>query len=122
MNDLGATVLDTPDASVINFDNLNIDTPISGLGLKSVLLSANDNDKVLTAVFGKRPHLPYLQSQIIALLYKTGGMTTDELKQSLGYAPNVATHTIDNAIYQLRRAYGHDFIINNNGVYKIGNI
>ncbi len=122
LTDLGATVLDTPDASGIQFDSLGIEMPISGLGLKSAILGANDSGHILKKIFGTAPKLPHLQSQIIVLLYKTGGMGNDELKSALGYAPGIATHTIDNAIYQLRRKYGHEFIKNENGVYKIGKL
>ena len=49
-------------------------------------------------------------------------MTGEELKNALGYMPNVATHTIDTAIYNMRKLYGRDFIKRENGVYKIGTV
>ena len=63
-----------------------------------------------------------MQSQIVVWLRRRGAMTGDELKQAMGYAPDAATHTIDTAIYQLRKTYGRDFIINTNGVYSLGHI
>ena len=36
--------------------------------------------------------------------------------------PNMTTHAVDTAIYQLRKNYGKDFIQNKNGVYIIGKL
>ena len=49
-------------------------------------------------------------------------MTVDQLKCALGYSPDASTHTVDTAIYQLRRAYGRDFILNTDGVYSLGKL
>lgn len=122
LTDFGATVLDAPTTTDINFDNLNISSPLTPMELKSAILNANDNAAVLCEIFGADVSLPRLQAQIIVSLYKSGGMTGNELKDALGYAPDVATHTVDTAIYQLRRAYGRGFIINSNGVYRIGKL
>lgn len=122
LSDLNATVLDAPNAIDVDFDNLRIKKIISPLELKSAILNAMDNSHIIAAVFKKGVSLPQLQSQIITCLYKTGGMTVDELKCALGYAPDASTHTVDTAIYQLRRAYGRDFIVNNDGVYSIGKL
>ena len=122
LTDFGATVLDAPNSTDINFDNLNVSDTLSPLELKSVILNANDNAVILRTVFGADVFLPHLQAQIIVALHKSGGMTGNELKNALGYAPDVATHSIDTAIYQLRRTYGRGFIINTNGVYKIGKL
>ena len=122
LGDLGAIVLDAPNSMDIDFDSLEITAPIGPLELKSRLLTANDTGKTLRLIFGKDVSLPRLQAQILVALRKTGGMTAGELKHALGYAPDVATHTIDNAIYQLRRTYGRGFILNTNGVYSIGKL
>lgn len=122
LTDFGATVLDAPTTTDINFDNLNISSPLTPMELKSAILNANDNASVLREIFGADVSLPRLQAQIIVSLYKSGGMTGNELKDALGYAPDVATHTIDTAIYQLRRTYGRGFIVNTNGVYRIGKL
>ena len=66
--------------------------------------------------------LPALQRKIVVLLYKNPDISINELKELLGVLPNVTTHTVENAIYQLRKNYGHDFIINAKGKYKIGHI
>ncbi len=122
LTDFGATVLDAPTTTDINFDNLNISSPLTPMELKSAILNANDNASVLREIFGADVSLPRLQAQIIVSLYKSGGMTGNELKDALGYAPDVATHTVDTAIYQLRRAYGRGFIINSNGMYRLGKL
>lgn len=122
LTDFGATVLDAPTTTDINFDNLNISSPLTPMELKSAILNANDNALVLREIFGADVSLPRLQAQIIVSLYKSGGMTGNELKDALGYAPDVATHTVDTAIYQLRRAYGRGFIINSNGMYRLGKL
>lgn len=122
LSELNATVLDAPNSTDINLDELQIPHNIGLLELKSILLQASDDGDILRHIFGKNVSLPQLQSQIVVLLYKSGGMTTNQLKTALGYAPDVATHTVDTAIYQLRRAYGHQFIINTDGVYKIGEL
>ena len=120
--DLGATVLDVPSSGDINFDDLNIPESIPALDLKSIILNARDNTDVLHKIFGEYVKLPYAQGKIVALLYRSDGMTIDQLKTALGYAPDVATHAIDTAIYQLRQKYGRDFIKNINGVYKLGEL
>ncbi len=122
LGDLGATVLDVPSVADINFDELEISDLLTPIELKSLLLKAADNVRIITDVFGKNVVLPRLQSQIIVCLYKSGGLTARDLKKALGFAPDVTTHTVDTAIYQLRRTYGHDLIQNNNGVYRIGKL
>ncbi|MDW3024570.1 MAG: hypothetical protein R8N50_02685 [Alphaproteobacteria bacterium] len=122
LTDFGATVLDAPNSMDINFDNLRIVPPLNSMELKTIILNAGDEATILRSVFGKDVFLPHQQSLIVIALYKSGGMTTHELKKALGYAPDVATHTIDTAIYQLRRTYGREFIINTNGVYRIGKL
>ena len=122
LGDLGATVLDVPSVADINLDELEISDLLTPIELKSLLLKAADNARIITDVFGKNVALPRLQSQIIVCLYKSGGLTARDLKKALGFAPDVTTHTVDTAIYQLRRTYGHDLIQNNNGVYRIGKL
>ena len=122
LTDFGATVLDVPNSMDINFDNLHIVPPLNSMELKTVILNAGDQATILRAVFGTDVFLSNQQSLIVVALYKSGGMTMHDLKNVLGYAPDVATHTIDTAIYQLRRTYGREFIINTNGVYRIGKL
>lgn len=120
--DLNAVVLDAPDTAEVNLDDISLDIPVSALDLKAVILSALDNTKILQDVFGKAVYLPQLQAQIIVWLYKTGGLSLEALKKVLGYMPNMTTHAVDTAIYQLRKNYGKDFIQNKNGVYIIGKL
>lgn len=120
--DLGATVLDAPTSTDVNLDSLNISMPVSPLELKAALIGASDNSKIISDIFGKNVKLSNLHTQIIVQLYKSGGMDSNTLKTSLGYSADAATHTVDTAIYQLRKMYGHDFIKNEQGVYRIGEL
>lgn len=122
LGDFQATVLDAPTASDINFDMLNVPPKISPIELKALILNAVDNSGIIKNIIGPDITLPRMQRRIIAMLYKTGGMNAAEIRGALGYSPNAATHTVDTAIYQLRRAFGHDFIINDNGVYRLGKL
>lgn len=122
LRDLGATVLDAPTNMDVNLDSLNISMPVSPLELKAALISAADNSKILRDIFGHSVRMSNLHTQIVVRLYKSGGMDTNTLKTSLGYSADAATHTVDTAIYQLRKMYGHDFIVNENGVYRIGKL
>ena len=122
LSDLNAVVLDMPSATDINLDNVDMPTPISAQELKALLIRAGDNTDILNTVFGRPVSLSNLQSQIIATLYNTGGLSLAHLKGALGYAPDTSTHAVDTAIYQLRKMFGHEFIINDNGVYRLGRI
>ena len=122
LSDLGATVLDVPSVSCINLDSLNIPMPVSIVELKRVLIESSDNSKIISKILGTNARLSNLHTQIIVHLYKSGGMHINELKIALGYSPDITTHTVDTAIYQLRKMYGHDFILNDSGVYKIGKL
>ena len=122
LRDLGATVLDAPSKMDINLDTLNISMPVSALELKMALIGATDDSKIIKCIFGKNVRLSNLHTQIIVNLYKSGGMSAADLKVRLGYSADTTTHTVDTAIYQLRKIYGHDFIINKEGVYRIGKL
>lgn len=120
--DLGMTVVDAPNVADVVFDDLDITEPVSIQHLKSVIFDSLDNRDIIKSVFGQYVVLPALQRKIVVLLYKNPDVTINELKKLLGVLPNVTTHTVENAIYQLRKNYGHDFIINIKGKYKIGRI
>lgn len=122
LGDLGATVLDAPSASDVNFDNIDIPEKITPIQLKSLILNAVDNSSIISRVLGADVTLPRMQGQIVALLYKTGGMRAADIKAALGYSPNATTHTVDTAIYQLRRTFGRDFIVNDGGIYRLGKL
>ena len=81
-----------------------------------------NNDFIINELLGKNAKLTRLQKMMVVALHKSGGMNGEELKVALGYAPDAATHTVDTAIYQLRKIYGHEFIKNDCGVYKIGKL
>ena len=123
LSELGATVVDMPNVLDINFDEIAPDSAVSVTELKSLILNSADNTKILQSVFGEKiPQLSDIQENIIVSLARGGGMTGIELKNALGYLPDVATHTIDTAIYTLRKLCGRDFIKLENGVYKIGTV
>lgn len=120
--DLGAVVVDSKNIADVVFDNMDVNLPISVSHLKSVIFASLDNRDIIKNVFGQYVVLPALQHKIIVLLYKNPDISINELKKLLGVLPNVTTHTVENAIYQLRKKYGHDFIINTKGKYNIGHL
>jgi len=120
--DLGAVIVDNQNAADVVFDTSNITAPISVMDLKNIIFNSVNNTDVIRAVFGKDIVLPALQRKIIVSLYNNPNENMVELKKSIGVMPGVATHAVENAIYQLRKIYGHDFIQNVNGKYKIGRI
>jgi len=121
LGELGATIVDTKNVLDVNFDEIEPTTNVSLTELKSLIV--NSSMCVLQNVFGKNiPQLSDVQKNIIISLGRSGGMSGEELKNALGYMPGVATHTIDTAIYNMRKLYGHDFIKLENGVYKIGTV
>jgi hypothetical protein len=124
LQDLGAAAADDANAADVDFDSLNVSCPLFPMELKSAILDSFDQTKrrIMTAIFGRPVELPRLQMQIVVLLHKTGGMFANDLKAILGISPDAATHTIDAAIYQLRKTYGRDFIKNDNGKYSLGKL
>lgn len=121
LRDLGATITDES-SSDIDFDLLNLPQPTSPIAIKAAVMDAMDNTDMLMKIFGRPVSLSRMQSQIVMLLYKSGGMSSAQLRTEMGYAPDTSTHAIDTAIYQLRRNFGRDFIRNNDGIYQIGRI
>jgi len=122
LSELGATVVPSPNMADVNMADLEIDFPVPPMELKSSIISAMDNTKILAAVFGKPVHLSDIQTDIVVRLYKTGGMTANDLKIAMGYAVDADTHTVETAIYGLRKLFGHDFIKNSNGVFCLGGL
>lgn len=120
--DLNAVVVDDANYADVDLDALDLHIPVAPLELKSTVISALDDTKVLVSVFGHPVDLSPIQRNIVVRLKKSGGMTADELKVALGYARDTTTHTVDTAIYGLRKLFGRDFIINENGIFKIGGI
>jgi hypothetical protein len=122
LSDLGAVVATEPLVADIDFDSLDVSVPVSPLELKSIILTSIDKvqQEIVKKIFHTPVALPRLQMQIVVLLYQTGGMNILDLKNVLGISPDIATHTINTAIYQLRKTYGRDFIKNDNGKYSLG--
>lgn len=120
--DLGAKIADSPNVADVVFDDIDINTPISITDLQTVILDSLNNADIISEVLGKYVILPTLQHKIIVALYKNPDITIRELKNLVGVLPDMATHIVENAIYQLRKKYGHDFILNTDGKYKIGRV
>ena len=122
LTDLGANLVESPDCADVMFDDIKINTPISVYDLQSLILNQFNNDDIIVDVFGRDTVLPELQRKIVVTLYKNPNIQIRELKLLVGVMPDVTTHSVENAIYQLRKTFGHDFIINENGGYRIGRI
>ena len=122
VSDLNAVVVDDAHLADVDLDSLELNTPVVPMELKSAIISALDDSKVLLSVFGRTVSLSPIQRRIVVCLGKSGGMTAEELKLALGYARDTTTHTVDTAIYGLRKLFGRDFIVNENGIFKIGGV
>jgi hypothetical protein len=124
LTDLGATVVMEPKTADLDISSIDIELPAQILALKSAIIKAIDekHQKIINEIFGESVTLSRLQMQIIVLLHQSGGMSADEVKNVLGYSPDIATHTIDTAIYNLRKLYGRDFIQLSDGKYRIGKL
>ncbi len=120
--DLGAVLVESPNVADVVFDDIDVAKPVSISRLKSIVFDSLDNRDIIKSVFGRYVVLPTLQHKIVILLYKNPDISINKLKELLGFLPNITTHTVENAIYQMRKNYGHDFIINAKGKYKIGHI
>lgn len=122
--ELGADIDTDAKIADVNFDLLidKLPKPIPVQNLRVAIMGAMDNTDIVAHVLGADAHLSRLPAQIVALLFKTGGLSGADLKAALGYAPNATTHTVDTAICALRKTYGRDFIKNDNGVYRLGRV
>lgn len=122
VTELGATVTADSVLCDVNLDELNLKLPISPVGLKAAIIAEMDNTKIIDSIFGRHVSLSPIQTRIVMLLYKSGGMSAGDLKVALGYATDATTHSVETAIYGLRKLYGHDFIKNTNGIFTLGRI
>ena len=122
LSDLGAVMVDSAKLADVVFDDLKIDTPVSIVDLQNIILSKVDNCDIIRNVFGSDVKLSNLQRRLIVLLYKNPNINIHDLKNALGISPDITTHAVETAIYQLRKKYGHNIIENINGKYKIGRI
>ncbi len=118
--DLGADMVDNPNVADVVFDDIDIVAPISVPDLRNAIFDCTNNTDVIRRVFGHEVVLPTLQHKIVVLLHKNAGLTMPELKSALGISPGITSHAVENAIYQLRKTYGREFIKNINGKYQIG--
>lgn len=122
LSDLGAVIVDSANVADVVFDDIKTDAPMSVMELQNIILSNVDNSDIIRRVFGDDVKLSNLQRRLIVLLYKNPDITMRDLKTALGLSPDMTTHAVETAIYQLRKIYGHDIIENTNGKYKIGRI
>lgn len=122
LSDLGAVMVDSAKLADVAFDDLQIDTPVSIIDLQNIILNKVDNSDIIRHVFGSDVKLSNLQHRLIVLLYKNTEMNMHDLKNALGISPDMTTHAVETAIYQLRKLYGHSIIENKNGKYKIGHV
>ena len=122
LTELGAVVTTDSVLCDVNLDELNPRMSIPVAELKSAIIAKMDNTRIIDSVFGKHVSLSPTQTQIITLLYKSGGMSSDDLKVALGYAPDATTHSVETVIYGLRKLYGHDFIKNIDGIFTLGRV
>ena len=120
--EFGATVVPDSVLCDVNLDALNLKTPISPAQLKSAIVAEIDGDTIIDSIFGRHVTLSPIQTKIVTLLYKSGGMSAGDIKIALGYAPDATTHSVETAIYGLRKLYGHDFIKNTNGIFALGRV
>ena len=122
LTDLGACLVDNADSADVIFDDIDIIAPVSVDDLQDFILAQFNNTEIINNVFGQDIVLPELQRKIVVVLYKNPGIQMRELKLAVGLSSDIATHSVENAIYQLRKTFGRDFILNENGGYKIGRI
>ena len=122
VTELGATVTADSVLCDVNLDELNLKLPISPAELKTAIIAEIDNTKIIDSIFGRHVSLSPIQTRIVMLLYKSGGISAGDLKVALGYAADATTHSVETAIYGLRKLYGHDFIKNTNGIFTLGRI
>ena len=120
--EMGADVVDDVLHADVNFDAVAPARPVSVIQLKAIVLAAADNDNIVRRVCGDDARLAPGLARLVVALYKSGGCRADDLKVRLGYSPDATTHAIEAAVYQLRRQFGHDFIQNQGGVYKLGRV
>lgn len=122
LSDLGAVIADSANLADVVFDDIKPDMPIFVMELQNIILSNVDNSDIIRRVFGDDVKLSNLQRRLIVLLYKNPDITMRDLKTALGLSPDITTHAVETAVYQLRKTYGHNIIENTNGKYKIGRI
>lgn len=122
MTEMGATIVDSAALADVNLDAMNMARPITVADLKVAIIRAAENEHIIHTILGADATLSRGLARLVVLLYKTGGMRADELKAALGYSRDATTHAIEAAVYQLRKLYGHDFIQNDKGVYKLGKL
>lgn len=122
LTDLGANLVEKPDVADVVFDDIGINAPVSVDDLQNLILTQFNNNDIIVNIFGHDVVLPSLQRKIVVALYKKPNIQISELKLAVGLSPDITTHSVENAIYQLRKTFGHDFILNENGGYKLGRI
>jgi len=97
--------------------------PLTPMELKAQLIAAMDarEREIMRAVFGRDVALAPASRKMITILEHAGdaGVSADELRAAFGYSANANTHAVETAISALRREWGADFIVFENGKYKL---
>ena len=99
--------------------------PLTPMELRGEVLGQIDAARIadMRAIFGERANtVGGVQEKIALMLYRRGGLTIRQINEFLGYSAETKTHTADTAIYQLRRTFGNQFIMCNNGIYSLGKL
>lgn len=122
LTDIGFDIVDDVKGADVDFDGLNIPANINLMDLRQIILSESNYDTVINKIFHKDVVLSKLQKKILNALYKYGELDITTLKQYVGIDSSIVTHTVETAIYKLRKTYGHDLIYNIEGKYKLGHL
>jgi len=120
--DLGMCLVDDVIMADVDFDSLQIKHPISLSELQQIVLDEANHDKMMIDIFHKHVLVSKLQKKILNALYKYGDLDIVSLKQYVGIDSSIMSHTVETAIYQLRKIYGHDLIYNHEGKYRLGHV
>ena len=120
--ELGAEIVDAAGVMDVDFDTVAPTAVVTPMELKAIVLGAAGGDDIVRRVCGNGVTLAPGPARIVVALYRSGGARAADLKIALGYSRDATTHAIEAAIYQLRRQFGADFIVNDGGVYRLGKL
>ncbi len=122
LSDLDAVIV-TDKNDGVDFDKIAPVGAVSMSHLKEIILDEIENEwrKIEHEVFGKKVTVSELQKQILIALYKLDGATMQRLRESIN-TTTISNHALDNAVHELRRTFGREFIRCENGKYFINNI
>ncbi len=120
--DLGAQLVDSANFADVVFDDIDVPKKIYVDDLIKIILNRAENTDIISDVFGDNVQLSNLQRRLIVLLYKNPDINMHDLKNAVGISPDITSHAVETAVYELRKKYGRNIIQNTNGKYKIGKL